>query len=76
MKLNFLSLIALATSVSAHATWQELWVDGVDQVGTCVRLPTSNSPVGTLDDTVRCGTGSVVTSTCTVEGTRENFDLI
>ena len=36
---------SLAASVSAHATFQELWVNGVDQGNFCVRLPASNSPV-------------------------------
>jgi len=39
-----LSLFA-AASVHAHATFQDLWINGVDKVSTCVRLPLSNSPV-------------------------------
>ena len=35
----------LVASVSAHATFQEMWVNGVDQGNFCVRLPASNSPV-------------------------------
>ncbi|KAF8578548.1 lytic polysaccharide monooxygenase [Ramaria rubella] len=38
----FASLVA---SVAAHATFQELWINGVDHGGSCVRLPLSNSPV-------------------------------
>ncbi|KAG8806491.1 hypothetical protein FRC18_006065 [Serendipita sp. 400] len=46
MKLAILaSLIAGATSVAAHATFQQLWVGSSDQAGTCVRKPASNSPV-------------------------------
>ncbi|KAA8901793.1 glycosyl hydrolase family 61-domain-containing protein [Sphaerosporella brunnea] len=67
MKLNLFSILALATSVAAHATWQELWVDGVDEGGTCDRLPINNSPIGTTDPDVRCGTGSPVAGICTVE---------
>ena len=36
---------ALIASVVAHATWQELWINGVDYGGSCVRLPSSNNPV-------------------------------
>ncbi|OSD05161.1 lytic polysaccharide monooxygenase [Trametes coccinea BRFM310] len=36
---------SLAASVAAHATFQELWINGVDQGSSCVRLPQSNSPV-------------------------------
>ncbi|KAI0796064.1 glycosyl hydrolase family 61-domain-containing protein [Abortiporus biennis] len=40
----FAALLA-ATAVNAHATFQELWVNSVDEAGTCVRLPPSNNPV-------------------------------
>jgi cellulase len=40
-----LAASTLATSVLGHATFQQLWVNGVDQAGTCVRQPPSNSPV-------------------------------
>lgn len=36
---------SLAASVAGHATFQEMWVNGVDQGSYCVRLPQSNSPV-------------------------------
>ncbi|KAI0641488.1 glycoside hydrolase family 61 protein [Trametes meyenii] len=36
---------SLAASVAAHATFQEMWINGVDQGSSCVRLPQSNSPV-------------------------------
>ncbi|KAI0346656.1 hypothetical protein BDW22DRAFT_790232 [Trametopsis cervina] len=36
---------SLIASVSAHATFQAMWVNGVDQGSYCVRLPQSNSPV-------------------------------
>nr|QHX39627.1 lytic polysaccharide monooxygenase 2 [Gelatoporia subvermispora] len=41
-----LAIVAsLAASVAAHATFQELWVNGVDMGSACVRMPLSNSPV-------------------------------
>lgn len=42
---------SLAISASAHATFQELWVNDVDQGGFCVRLPASNSPVTDITST-------------------------
>ncbi|KAK4143581.1 glycoside hydrolase [Dichotomopilus funicola] len=54
MKSTFAAAVAAlaAGKVAAHATFQQLWVDGVDKIslslphrGTCVRLPGSNSPV-------------------------------
>jgi cellulase len=47
MKASFAAALAVlaASEVAAHATFQQLWVDGVDKGGSCVRLPKSNSPV-------------------------------
>lgn len=35
-------------SVSAHATFQQLWINGVDAGSSCARIPQSNSPVGSV----------------------------
>ncbi|KAM5543457.1 hypothetical protein V8D89_002708 [Ganoderma adspersum] len=43
--------VTLVASVAAHATFQELWVNGVDQGNSCVRLPLSNSPVTSVTST-------------------------
>ncbi|KAH8894484.1 hypothetical protein GQ53DRAFT_744672 [Thozetella sp. PMI_491] len=62
-------LLALAAkNVAAHATFQQLWVDGVDQGSTCARLPLSNSPVTDVtSDDMACNAGtSAVTSKCAV----------
>ncbi|KAH7077036.1 glycosyl hydrolase family 61-domain-containing protein [Paraphoma chrysanthemicola] len=46
---------AFASTVVGHATFQDLWVNGKDQQGTCARLPTSNSPVTDVtSDNIRC----------------------
>ncbi|THV04744.1 hypothetical protein K435DRAFT_826795 [Dendrothele bispora CBS 962.96] len=34
----------LIVSVSAHATFQELWINDIDTGNACARLPASNSP--------------------------------
>lgn len=39
------TLLAGATSVAAHATFQQFWVGSSDKAGTCIRTPLSNSPV-------------------------------
>ena len=49
---------SLAASVSAHATFQEMWVNGVDQGNYCVRLPASNSPVTSVTTNVSSTKGS------------------
>lgn len=47
MKSSLLAaLVALgANEVAGHALFQQLWVDGVDQGTTCVRMPKGNTPV-------------------------------
>lgn len=48
---------ALAGEVAAHATFQALWVDGVDFGSQCARLPTSNSPITDVSsNAIRCNT--------------------
>ncbi|KAI5816973.1 glycosyl hydrolase family 61-domain-containing protein [Pyronema omphalodes] len=64
--MKFFHPILLASFVAAHATWQELWVNGIDKVSTCVRLPSNNSPIGTTEANIRCGSGSAMSGICTV----------
>lgn len=47
MKSTFVAALAAlaANEVAGHAMFQQLWVDGVDYAGTCIRTITSNSPV-------------------------------
>ncbi|KAI0696808.1 glycoside hydrolase family 61 protein [Cytidiella melzeri] len=51
-----LAIVAsLAASVSAHATFQAMWVNGVDQGSYCVRMPLSNNPVTSVTtDDIAC----------------------
>ncbi|KAH9904910.1 carbohydrate-binding module family 1 protein [Xylariomycetidae sp. FL2044] len=54
--------------VAAHATFQDLWIEGVDMITSCARLPLSNSPVQdvTSNDIV-CNAGtSPVSGKCSV----------
>ncbi|KAF8653235.1 hypothetical protein AX16_004064 [Volvariella volvacea WC 439] len=61
-------LLSSAITASAHATFQQLWVNGVDQGGVCVRAPQSNSPVTSVTSAdLACNAGSRATSgICTV----------
>ncbi|KAK4099026.1 carbohydrate-binding module family 1 protein [Parathielavia hyrcaniae] len=73
-----------AQNVAAHATFQQLWVEGVDYGSQCVRLPGSNSPVTDVSsNAVRCNAGSRPASskcpvragsTVTVEMHQQNGD--
>ncbi|THH27244.1 hypothetical protein EUX98_g6946 [Antrodiella citrinella] len=44
-------LASLVASATAHATFQAMWVNGVDQGAWCVRTPQSNSPVTSVTST-------------------------
>ncbi|KAI0453512.1 carbohydrate-binding module family 1 protein [Xylaria acuta] len=57
-----------ATSVAAHATFQDLWINGVDYGASCVRLPLSNSPVQDVTSKdIACNAGtSPVAGKCSV----------
>ncbi|KAK0710847.1 glycoside hydrolase family 61 protein [Lasiosphaeris hirsuta] len=49
----------LAQEAAAHATFQQLWVDGVDFAGQCARRPASNSPVTSVTtNDLRCNAGA------------------
>ncbi|KIP02409.1 carbohydrate-binding module family 1 protein [Phlebiopsis gigantea 11061_1 CR5-6] len=51
MRLSVAFAASLIASAAAHATFQELWINGVDQGSSCVRLPFSNSPVTDVTST-------------------------
>lgn len=56
---SYLATAFAITSVAAHATFQELWVGSEDKVGTCVRLPASNSPVTSVtSNDIACNAGA------------------
>lgn len=73
-----------AQNAAAHATFQQLWVDGVDYGSQCARLPGSNSPVTNVaSNDMRCNAGSSrarakcpvrAGSTVTVEMHQQNGD--
>jgi cellulase len=60
MKTYLAVLAALAAQqAAAHATFQQLWVNGVDKGSTCARLPVSNSPVTSVNSNdIRCNVNS------------------
>ncbi|WDK22672.1 fungal cellulose binding domain-containing protein [Colletotrichum graminicola] len=82
----FAVLTALAAQeAAAHATFQQLWVDGVDLGSQCARLPLSNSPVTNVaSNDVRCNAGGTTAAkgkcavkaggTVTVEMHQQNGD--
>jgi hypothetical protein len=48
-------IAALLGTTNAHATFQDLWVQGDDKKSTCARLPLSNSPVTDVtSNNIRC----------------------
>ncbi|KAF8892332.1 glycoside hydrolase family 61 protein [Gymnopilus junonius] len=61
---SLIATAALIASAAAHATFQELWINGVDAGSSCVRLPASNNPVTDV-------TSSDLT--CNIHGTSPNL---
>lgn len=71
MKTSALAALAAlcVSNVAAHATFQALWVDGVDFNDQCARVPPSNSPVTNVaSNDVRCNAGtSPIANKCPVK---------
>jgi cellulase len=71
MKSTVFAVVAAlsASRVAAHATFQELWINGVDQGQTCVRLPQSNSPLTDVSaNSIRCNVNrGAVAGRCAVK---------
>jgi cellulase len=66
-----LSVFVFATAVSAHAVWQDLWVNGKDQASKCIRMPKNNSPVTNVNSPdMRCNVGGAqgVPGICDING--------
>jgi cellulase len=59
---------AFAQQAYGHATFQQLWVDGVDKGSTCARLPLNNNPISSVtSNDIRCNAGTKpVTGKCSV----------
>ncbi|EJD52178.1 hypothetical protein AURDEDRAFT_199593 [Auricularia subglabra TFB-10046 SS5] len=64
-----LAAASLVASVSAHATFQQLWINSQDFGGSCVRHPQSNSPVTsvTSNDIICNASPSPAAGTCAVK---------
>jgi cellulase len=59
----------LIQQATAHALFQQFWVNGVDKSNTCVRTPRSNSPVSSVSSNdMRCNSGGAagVSGKCAV----------
>lgn len=57
MKSTIFAVVAAlsASRVASHAIFQDLWINGVDQGETCVRMPTSNNPLTDVtNNNIRC----------------------
>jgi len=67
--LRIAAAAAFVASASAHSTFQQLWINGVDAGSSCVRTPASNSPVtnvGSAD--LACNVGAAASANvCTVQ---------
>lgn len=58
---------AFIASASAHATFQELWINSVDAGSSCARLPQSNNPVTSVTDaSIACNLFNPSSGVCPV----------
>jgi len=69
----FGGLLACASSVVGHSTFQDLWTNGKDQATTCARIPLNNNPVTSVSsDAIRCNAGTKPASAlCSVAAGQE-----
>ncbi|KAH6684909.1 glycoside hydrolase, partial [Plectosphaerella plurivora] len=60
---------SMANMVAGHAIFQQLWVNGVDQADSCVRMPASNSPIeDPTSNNMRCNANpGAASTTCGVK---------
>lgn len=65
-----LVLLAAAATVSAHSTWQDLWVGSTDMATKCARTVKDNNPItGLTSSDMFCGRGPAASSeVCDVDG--------
>ncbi|KDN41024.1 hypothetical protein RSAG8_07730, partial [Rhizoctonia solani AG-8 WAC10335] len=64
-----IAALAAASTAHAHATFQYLWVNGVDKGSTCVRPPLNNSPISDLSSKINVtGGGSANPATVKFPG--------
>jgi cellulase len=63
-------LLAAVTAVSAHSTWQQLWVGSTDKGTTCARTVKDNNPItGLTSADMFCGRSPASSSgVCEVAG--------
>jgi hypothetical protein len=67
----FLFLLPPVATVSAHAVFQDLWVNGKDKASTCIRMPKNNSPLTNVNSPdMRCNVGGSVgvPEMCDIQG--------
>lgn len=76
MKTAFV-LFATAASVSAHSTWQQLWVGSTDMGTKCARTVRDNSPItGLTSSDMFCGRGPAKSDgICEVNGKFDSLYL-
>ena len=69
--LPIVSVLASATSVVGHSTFQDLWAGTEDFAETCARIPPSNNPVvGATNADIVCNVGGTagVAGICAAAG--------
>jgi cellulase len=65
-----LVLLAAASAVSAHSTWQDLWTGSTDQITKCTRVVKDNNPITSITSPdMFCGRSPAASANvCDVDG--------
>ncbi|KAJ3513004.1 hypothetical protein NLJ89_g3188 [Agrocybe chaxingu] len=67
MRFNTLASVAtLIVSASAHSTFQQLWINGVDAGSSCLRTAANNNPISTNGGDLACNVHSRSPNVCTI----------
>jgi cellulase len=64
------AILAVVASVSAHSTWQQMWVGSTDMAAKCARTVRDNNPITGLNSAdMFCGRGPAKSDgICEVDG--------
>ncbi|EAU89260.1 endoglucanase II [Coprinopsis cinerea okayama7 len=64
---SFASLLFLAATAAAHATWQQIWVNGVDGGTSCLRRAANNNPIDVGAKELACNAHTLSPNVCTIK---------
>ncbi|KAG2008308.1 endoglucanase II, variant 2 [Coprinopsis cinerea AmutBmut pab1-1] len=61
------AILFLAASVTAHSTWQQIWINGVDGGTSCLRRAANNNPISVNQPQMACNQATNSPNICTIK---------